>query len=80
MGGSDVAQGSLVTDAKCRCVYRRDVYGTGLPACVYPGKPLTQDKHEIQIVHEALGDMPVLAVTKKSYRQAQAPNGCAPVK
>ncbi len=73
-GGADVAMGSLITAASgligvvlttCWCVYRRDDEGMCMPACGFSDKPLTPERHPIEIVRETLDEIHVLIICKK---------------
>ena len=74
MGAESMALGSLITAAsgligicisKCKCSYRRED-GDCQPGCAFQDKPIFDEKHELEISHHTLDDIPVLLITKKT--------------
>ena len=76
MGAESAILASLVTAgsgllgvilAKCKMIYKRDPEGNCSPICAFSDKALMPDEHEIENVHERVGDdVPVLIITKKA--------------
>ena len=74
MGAESMALGSIITAfsgligiilSKCKCSYRRED-GECLPGCAFQDKPIFDEKHELEISHHTLDDIPVLLITKKN--------------
>ena len=76
MGAESAILASLVTAgsgllgvilAKCKMIYKRDQEGNCSPICAFSDKAIQPDEHEIEFVHECVGDdIPVLIITKKA--------------
>ncbi len=75
MGAESALLGSLITSvtgllavciSKLKCVYRQGPDGECQPACGFSDKPLSSDKHEIEVFNETIEDVPIIIISKKS--------------